>query len=90
MIEDKLNSSEKNKKKNLNNIQNKLGQVTKRHQSVYNKAINERQNQIDKQYDSRKVYLEDKDYNKGSRMSDNTRLSSTSKAHFNRGEIDNE
>lgn len=45
---------------------------------------------MDKQYDSRKVYLEDKDYNKGSRMSDNTRLSSTSKAHFNRGEIDNE
>lgn len=40
---------------------------------------------MDKQYDSRKVYLEDKDYNKGSRMSDNTRLSSTSKAHFNKG-----
>ena len=40
MIEEKLNLSEKNKKKNLNNIQNKLGQVTKRHQSVYSKAIN--------------------------------------------------
>lgn len=39
-IEEKLVSSEKNKNKNLESIQKKFNQAAKKHQSVFEKAIN--------------------------------------------------
>jgi hypothetical protein len=45
-IEEKLVTSEKNKNKNLENIQKKLNQVSKRHHSVYSRAQSEKQSEL--------------------------------------------
>lgn len=58
-IEKKLIISEQNKNKNLQTVQKKLSQVASRHQSVHTKALSEKQSELDRQFDSRKIYAEE-------------------------------
>ena len=56
-IQEKLLVSAKNKNKTIETLQKKLGQYSNRHKSVYNKVISENKEDLEKNLDARKVYI---------------------------------